>query len=45
MCKQKKKTNFIVIKYENINIKRTNQNYGTRLYFKLMLNILKIIGF
>ncbi len=44
MCKQKYKHIFIVIKYENINITRTKQNSGTRLYFKLMLNILKIIG-
>jgi hypothetical protein len=33
-----------VIKCENINTKRTKQGYGTKLYFKLMFNRLKIEG-
>jgi hypothetical protein len=34
---------FIVIKHENINIKRTKHNYRTKSYLKLMLNKLKVM--
>ncbi len=34
---------FIVIKCENINTNKTQQGYGTRSYFKLMLNRLNTI--
>jgi len=34
---------FIVIKYENVNTRRIEQGYGTKLYFKLVLNKLKIM--
>jgi hypothetical protein len=33
-----------MIKYENINIKGIEQGYGIRLYLKLMMNKLKVIG-
>jgi hypothetical protein len=36
--------NFIMTKCENINMKKTKQNYAARSYFKLVLNILKIMG-
>ncbi len=35
---------FIVIKYENVNIKRIEQGYGIRLYLKLVMNKLKLVG-
>jgi hypothetical protein len=35
--------NFIMTKCENINMKITYQDYGARLYFKLMLNRLKVM--
>jgi hypothetical protein len=41
MCKQQCKIIVIVIKYENVNTKGTKQGYGTRSYFKLLLNKLK----
>jgi hypothetical protein len=34
---------FIVIKHENVNKKGTEKGYGTRSYFKLVLNKLKIM--
>jgi hypothetical protein len=33
-----------MIKYENVNIKGIEHNYGKRLYLKLVLNKLKVIG-
>jgi hypothetical protein len=33
-----------VIKHKNINTKGTKQAYGTRLYFKLVLKRLKVMG-
>jgi lipopolysaccharide export system protein LptA len=33
------------MKHESVNTKITQQGYGIRLYFKLVLNILKIMGF
>ncbi len=41
---EKCKQIFIVIKYENINIKGIKQGYGIRLYLKLVMNKLKVIG-
>jgi hypothetical protein len=43
-AKQKWKQIFIMLKYENMNIKKPKQSYGSRLYFKLVLNILKVMG-
>jgi len=33
-----------VLKYENMNMKRPKQGYGSKSNFRLMLNILKVIG-
>ncbi len=41
--KSKCKQIFIVIKYENVNIKGIEQGYGIRLYLKLVMNKLKVI--
>jgi hypothetical protein len=43
-AKQKWRQIFIMLKYENVNVKRPKQGYGSRLYLKLVLNILKVIG-
>jgi len=44
-CARCKSTyNFIMTKCENINMKKIEQSYGARSYFKLALNILKIMG-
>lgn len=44
MCKTKVLTYLHYNKNKNVNIKITKQDYGTKLYFKLMLNKLKVIG-
>jgi hypothetical protein len=36
--------NFYCDKKENVITKKLEQGYGVRLYFKLLLNILNIIG-
>jgi len=43
VCKEKCKQIFIVVNYENINIKRTKQGYGTRSHLLLELNIINVI--
>jgi len=43
-CKTKVLTYLHYNKNKNVNIKITKQDYGTKLYFKLMLNKLKVIG-
>jgi len=41
--KQKQRIFFIMLKYEDLNMKRPKQGYGSRLYLKLVLNILKVM--
>jgi hypothetical protein len=43
-AKQKQRQNFIMLKYENLNMKRPKQGYGSRSYLKMVLNILKVVG-
>jgi len=43
-AKCKSNHNFIMTKCENINMKKIKQSYGARSYFKVVLNILKIMG-
>ncbi len=43
-AKQKFKWNFDLITYEKLNMKSNEQDYDARLYFKSMLNRLKIMG-
>lgn len=44
MYKTKVQTIFIMIKYENVNTKGTEQGCKIRLYLKLMLNKLNVMG-
>jgi hypothetical protein len=43
-ARQKLKQNFLLITYENIHMKLNEQGYGSRSYFRLMLNKLKLMG-
>jgi len=43
-AKQKCKWNFTLIMYETMNVKWSEQGYDATLYFKLVLNILKVMG-
>jgi hypothetical protein len=43
-AKQKQRQIFIMLKYENLNMKRPKQGYGSRSYLKMVLNILKVMG-
>jgi hypothetical protein len=42
--KQKCKWKFILVTYETMNMKRSEQGYDARSYFKLVLNKLKVMG-
>jgi hypothetical protein len=41
--KQKCKWNFILVTYEIMNMKRSEQGYDAKTYFKLVLNKLKVM--
>lgn len=45
MCKTKVQTNFYCDKIKNVNMKRTKRGYGVKSYLRLVLNILKVMGF
>lgn len=45
MCKTKVQTIFYCDKIKNVNTKKTKRRYGVKSYLRLMLNILKVMGF
>jgi hypothetical protein len=46
MCKTNVKTNFIMLTYINMNMKKTWEGYGARLCLRFVLNKLKeMMGF